>query len=63
MAASEIVTHVLLFDKSVSTRCVLQEDAEALRRDAGKTRSGAHLFRSHHRERRYRASVRPCRGT
>lgn len=43
--------------------CLLQEDAEALRRDAGQTRSGAHLVRAHHRERRRRASVRPRRGT
>lgn len=43
--------------------CVLQENAEALRRDAGETRSGAHLVRAHRRERRHRASVRPRRGT
>lgn len=42
---------------------LLQEDAEAVRRDAGETGSGAHPVRAHHRERRGGAAVRPRRGT
>ncbi|XP_041818399.1 rho GTPase-activating protein 44-like isoform X2 [Chelmon rostratus] len=38
-------------------RVSVREDAEALRRDAGQTRSGAHLVRAHHREGHHRASV------
>lgn len=60
--ASHFVTHALCLDVSWSC-CRLQEDAEALRRHAGQTRSGAHPVRAHHRERRHRAAVRPRRGT
>lgn len=42
---------------------LLQKDAEALRRHAGKARSGAHLVRAHHREGRDRTLVRARRGT
>lgn len=64
--ASDIhpVTHALrLLADVCCRRRLLQEDAEALRRDAGQTRSGAHLVRAHHREGHHRASVRPRRGT
>lgn len=61
--ACSLFDHPQLFMDVSWSCCLLQEDAEALRRHAGQTRSGAHFVRAHHRERRHRASLRPCRGT